>query len=209
MERSVILTAHTCGLVRPRTRRGRCDRTPSVGARRRRVRDPLRTAGARHRVAGGDRDALGDLLIDLRVARSGRRRGAAASALRRVQPAALGLLEGDPLAGVDPELEPALDEWLSRLAPVVTGDTRAAIAAYFESSGAVIARAGGWRTPAAMCARPPPPSSATCAASRPCCRCCRRCTIETGGDACRGGASARCSDASTWSGTLRVWMLRS
>ncbi|MDX6548363.1 MAG: hypothetical protein QOG33_1913 [Gaiellales bacterium] len=69
--------------------------------------------------------------------RSVRRHNAAASAMSWVEPVALGLLDGDPPVGVDPELEPALAKSLSRLAPMLTGDTRAAIAEYFESSGAI------------------------------------------------------------------------
>lgn len=81
------------------------------------------------------------IVLLARRLRSGRRRAAAESALRRVEPAALGLLDGDPPVSVDPELDTALAEALSRLAPLVTGDTRASIAEYFESSGA-LERAG-------------------------------------------------------------------
>ncbi|MDX6550051.1 MAG: hypothetical protein QOJ31_735 [Gaiellales bacterium] len=77
------------------------------------------------------------LALLARRLRSRRRHGAAEAAQRRIEPAALGLLDGDPLVSVDPELEPALAESLSRLAPMVTGNTRASIAEYFESSGAV------------------------------------------------------------------------
>jgi HEAT repeat protein len=66
-----------------------------------------------------------------------RRRGAAREALELVEPIALDLLEGEAPADLPAEHEVALAESLSRLAPMVTGDTRAAIGRHFESTGAV------------------------------------------------------------------------
>src|SRR5260221_5997908 len=66
-----------------------------------------------------------------------RRRRAALDALEFVEPIALDLLDGDDSADVASEHEAALAESLSRLAPMVTGDTRATIGRHFESKGAV------------------------------------------------------------------------
>jgi len=66
-----------------------------------------------------------------------RRRRAAVEALELVEPIALDLLDGNQGAGVAADHEAALAESLSRLAPMVTGDTRAAIGRHFESTGAV------------------------------------------------------------------------
>jgi HEAT repeat protein len=66
-----------------------------------------------------------------------RRRRAAERALELVEPIALDLLDGDDATDVPAEHEAALAESLSRLAPMVTGDTRATIGRHFESTGAV------------------------------------------------------------------------
>jgi HEAT repeat protein len=66
-----------------------------------------------------------------------RRRGAARAARELVEPIALDLLEGEAPADLPAEHEAALAESLSRLAPMVTGDTRAVIGRHFESTGAV------------------------------------------------------------------------
>jgi HEAT repeat protein len=77
--------------------------------------------------------------VTLYVRRLGaqRRRSLAADALEFVEPIALDLLDGNDGAHVATEHEAALAESLSRLAPMVTGDTRATIGRHFDSTGAV------------------------------------------------------------------------
>ncbi len=55
----------------------------------------------------------------------------------RVEPVALALVDGDPPEPVAAADEPALAEALSRLAPMLVGETREAIGAFFEERGAV------------------------------------------------------------------------
>ena len=73
----------------------------------------------------------------VRRLRSLRRRRDAGAALRLVEPIAIDLLDGDTPGEVAAEHEAALAESLSRLAPIVTGETRDLIGRHFESTGAV------------------------------------------------------------------------
>jgi HEAT repeat protein len=80
--------------------------------------------------------ALSVLLYARRLA-SQRRTTAAEDASIVVEPIALDLLDGLPPGDMPADHELALAESLSRLAPMVTGDTRVAIGRHFESTGSV------------------------------------------------------------------------
>jgi HEAT repeat protein len=66
-----------------------------------------------------------------------RRSRADEAALALAEPIALDLLGSGDVTEVPPQLEAALARSLSRLAPLVTGEPRTAIARHFESTGAV------------------------------------------------------------------------
>jgi len=61
----------------------------------------------------------------------------------RVEPVALALVDGDPPEPVAAADEPALAQALSRLAPMLVGETRESIGAFFEERGAVERAAEG------------------------------------------------------------------
>ena len=73
-------------------------------------------------------------LLTWRHRREARRLGRRRRALERVEPFALGLLDGD---AVLPRADdaPALNELLTGMAPTITGESRQAIADYFLSTG--------------------------------------------------------------------------
>ncbi len=77
------------------------------------------------------------LLLWARRAHAVRRDATRAEARERLEPVAHALLDGEPAGTAARRDERALTEILADLAPALTGESRAAIAGHFESSGAV------------------------------------------------------------------------
>jgi HEAT repeat protein len=77
------------------------------------------------------------LLLWVRRAHAVRRDATRAEARERLEPVAHALLDGEPAGTAARRDERALTEILADLAPALTGESRAAIAGHFESSGAV------------------------------------------------------------------------
>ncbi len=77
------------------------------------------------------------LLLWARRTHAVRRDGVRAEARERLEPVAHALLDGEPAGTAARRDERALTEILADLAPALTGESRAAIAGHFESSGAV------------------------------------------------------------------------
>jgi HEAT repeat protein len=77
------------------------------------------------------------LLLWARRAHAVRRDATRAEARDRLEPVAHALLDGEPAGTAARRDERALTEILADLAPALTGESRAAIAGHFESSGAV------------------------------------------------------------------------